>query len=77
MAREAPQGMTPGTYDPSGPAPAKVIDGVAGSSEFGGDPGVVQPLAKGHVPTPSEELGLMHRDSPEDVAAPVRGTRVQ
>jgi hypothetical protein len=34
---------------------------VVGTSEYGGDAGLVQPAGKGHHPTPSERLGMVNR----------------
>lgn len=43
-------------------------------TEYGGMPGLVQPLEKGHELTPSERIGLVYRAS-HDAAAidPVTG----
>jgi hypothetical protein len=49
-----------------------------GPSEYGGDDGLVQPLEKGHVLTPSETAGMVHRTDPMDESAvdPVTGYAV-
>lgn len=37
-------------------------------SEFGGDPGLVQPTAKGHVFTLEEQLSAAYKTNPSDPA---------
>lgn len=51
--------MTVGPFDePLAPGP----------SEYGGKEGLVQKRSDGHVPTPSERLGMAVRTDPQDVS---------
>lgn len=43
-------------------------------SEYDGDSGLVQPAAKGHVPTPAERLGMVNRLDGTTSVDPVTGT---
>lgn len=56
--------MTAGPFD---------LPVAVGSSEYGGDAGLVQPRAKGHKPTPSERLNMITRLDGENSVDPVTG----
>lgn len=58
--------MTVGPFDE--PIPLK-------PTEYGGDAGLVQPRAKGHVPTPAERNAMAARTDPMDESGvdPVTG----
>lgn len=52
--------MTTGPFDQSVVLP---------DSEYGGGPGLIDGLDKGHEPTPSERLGVLHRTDASVVGA--------
>lgn len=45
---------------------------IAGPSEFGGDAGLIQPEAKGHVLSADEELMVLHGSDSTDPESPGR-----
>lgn len=54
---------------PVGGPLSTVAEGKLPPSEFGGDPGLIQPVDKGHLLEPEEELMMQHATNPMDPAA--------